>query len=141
MDKFIKVAALSELIESKGIVRKLGDDEIALVKLDGHISAFINVCPHQHTPLVDKSGGQIAGENLTCPMHGWTYDLRTGKSVDVPSYSHNEAGFQDINISERDISHTANMITSGKSGKLKMLGVKIESGCVFVRKVPGDFPW
>ena len=79
--EFIKIADLSELREGKGIVRKLDDDEIALVKLDGNVHVFVNVCPHQHTPLVDRYGGQIAGEELTCPMHGWTYNLRTGKCV------------------------------------------------------------
>ncbi len=80
-DEFVKVADLNELIDNKGIVRKLEDDEIALVKLEREISAFVNVCPHQHTPLIDKYGGQIAGENLTCSMHGWMYDLKTGKCV------------------------------------------------------------
>ena len=81
MDEFINIAELSELRESKGSVRKFEDEEIALVKLDGSVLAFINVCPHQHTPLVDKYGGQIAGENLTCPMHGWTFQLKSGKCI------------------------------------------------------------
>ncbi len=76
---FQRVAELVELIDNRGVVRKLDDDEIALVKLNGVVAAFINVCPHQHTPLVDRYGGQVLGENLTCPMHGWTYNLRTGE--------------------------------------------------------------
>ncbi len=81
MDEFIKIAELSELREGKGIVRRLEDDSVAIVKLNDDISAFVNSCPHQHTPLVDGYGGQIAGEELTCPMHGWTYNLKTGKCV------------------------------------------------------------
>ncbi|MCL5034830.1 MAG: Rieske (2Fe-2S) protein [Bacteroidetes bacterium] len=81
MGEFTEIALLSELREGKGSVHKFEDDEIALVKLDGGVYAFLNMCPHQHTPLVDKYGGQIAGENLTCPMHGWTYHLKTGKCV------------------------------------------------------------
>lgn len=81
MDEFLKIADLSELHDGKGIARKLDADDIALVKLDDGVHAFVNTCPHQHTPLVDKYGGQIAGENLTCPMHGWTYDLKTGKCL------------------------------------------------------------
>ncbi len=80
-DEFAEIAPLSELQEGKGSVHRLGDDEIALVRLENRVFAFVNVCPHQHTRLVDKYGGQIAGENLTCPMHGWTYELRTGKCV------------------------------------------------------------
>jgi nitrite reductase/ring-hydroxylating ferredoxin subunit len=81
MDEFLKVSDLRELIDNKGITRKLEDDDIALVKLNGEIFAFMNVCPHQHTPLIDKYGGQIAGSNLTCPMHGWTYNLKTGECI------------------------------------------------------------
>ena len=81
MDDYTEIAGLQELRNGKGIVRKLDDDEVALVMIDGSVHAFINVCPHQHTPLVDSYGGQIAGSNLTCPMHGWTYDLTTGKCI------------------------------------------------------------
>ncbi len=80
-DEFVKVLELRELIDNRGITRKLEDDEIALVKLEGSVHAFTNVCPHQHTPLIDRYGGQIAGNNLTCPMHGWTYDLKTGECI------------------------------------------------------------
>ncbi len=94
-DGFIRVTALSELKEGKGKVFILGDDEIAVIKLteaftsiDGtsgqlnsRLYAFVNVCPHQHTPLVDSCGGQVSGQNLTCPMHGWTYDLKTGGCI------------------------------------------------------------
>ncbi|MGO9481890.1 MAG: Rieske (2Fe-2S) protein [Candidatus Kryptoniota bacterium] len=80
-DGFVKVARSSELTDRKGIACRIGDDEIAIVKLDGTVSAFMNVCPHQHTALVDKYGAQINGNNLTCPMHGWIYDLKTGNCV------------------------------------------------------------
>ena len=79
--EFEKIAAISELVESKGVVRKLGGDDIALVKLRGSIYAFINVCPHQHTPLIDRYAGQIDGNKPTCSMHGWTYDIETGKCL------------------------------------------------------------
>ncbi len=80
-DGYTKVADLSELIGKKGIVRKLGDDEIALVRLEGKVAAFINICPHQHTRLINGYGGQVSGLNLTCPMHGWTYNLETGVCI------------------------------------------------------------
>ena len=127
MDEFIRVSALSELIENKGIVRKIEEDEIALVKLEGSVFAFLNVCPHQHTPLIDKYGGQIAGNNLTCPMHGWTYDLKTGNCLNVPPC---------------DIPHSDEIsIMSGKNGRLKMLDIKIEDDDVFVRKIVRNLNW
>lgn len=81
VDEFVRIAELCELRDGKGMVRTLDGDSIALVRLGDSVYAFLNVCPHQHTPLVDKYGGQIAGEELTCSMHGWTYNLRTGQCV------------------------------------------------------------
>lgn len=137
MDEFIKVTEPSELIDNKGIVRRLDGDGIALVRhpakngIDSSrsetVSAFVNVCPHQHTPLVDKYGGQIVGNNLTCPMHRWTYDLKTGECVNVPL-----CGIPHSNM---------NSMMSEKSGKLKMLDVKIEGGGVFVKKITKEFDW
>ena len=54
MVEFVKAVDSSDLIKRRGIVRKLENDEIAVVMLVGFISAFVNICPHQHTPLVDK---------------------------------------------------------------------------------------
>ncbi len=79
--EFIKIAELCDLTEGKGAVRKLDDDSVALVRLGDTVHAFLNTCPHQHTPLIDKYGGQIAGEEITCSMHGWKYNLRTGSCV------------------------------------------------------------
>ena len=81
MDDYVKIAELSEIRDGKGIARKLEDDSVAIIRLGENVYAFLNVCTHQHTPLVDTYGGQIAGDELTCPMHGWTYNIRTGKCV------------------------------------------------------------
>ena len=83
MGEFTKIARLHELGDNKGIACRLEDEDVALIKSGGDFFAFINVCPHQQTPLVDKYGGQIAESRLTCPMHGWTYDLRTGDCVNA----------------------------------------------------------
>jgi len=39
---------------------------------DGHLRAFYNVCRH-HAALVVE--GQGCSQQLTCPYHGWVYDL------------------------------------------------------------------
>jgi nitrite reductase/ring-hydroxylating ferredoxin subunit len=133
-NEFRKVAELSELFESKGIVRKLDDDEIALVKLDGGVSAFLNVCPNQRTPLVDGHGGRIAGNNLICPMHGWMVDLGTANCINVPPC-------RGCRATRGHIRHTTNTATNGKTGKLKMLEVRVDGESVLVRKIMRDFEW
>ncbi len=45
------------------------------------IFAIGNECPHQGGNLCD---GWIEGEIVTCPLHGWEFDLRTGVCMTVP---------------------------------------------------------
>jgi NAD(P)H-dependent nitrite reductase small subunit len=79
--KEYKVAETKDLKENKGFLVKVDGEEISLFKIGGDIFAIGNVCPHQHFSMLHE--GEVAGFNLTCPMHGWTYDLRTGKSVNA----------------------------------------------------------
>ena len=43
--------------------------------LDGTIVATAGVCPHEDVGLAD---GDLDGACLTCPGHGYQFDLRTG---------------------------------------------------------------
>jgi nitrite reductase (NADH) small subunit len=45
---------------------------------DGRIFALEDRCPHKGGPL---SQGIVAGERVTCPLHGWTIELETGEAV------------------------------------------------------------
>jgi len=49
------------------------DSVIVLRDQDGEIHAFHNACRHRGSRLVD-GGGKCPGA-ITCPYHGWTYDL------------------------------------------------------------------
>lgn len=80
-DGLVKVADLKQLRTGGSVLVKIGELEIAVLNLGDKIYAFINSCPHQHTRLVDSSGGQINGRVITCPMHGWSYDLHDGRSL------------------------------------------------------------
>ncbi len=48
---------------------------------DGELRAFLNVCSHRGMTLCD---GVDNGRRLTCPYHGWNYDLQ-GNLVGVPN--------------------------------------------------------
>lgn len=52
---------------------------IIVVKVDGELIAFENSCPHQHFSLLHQ--GTIEGCAITCPMHSWTFDMKTGVST------------------------------------------------------------
>lgn len=61
---------------------------------DGVAHAFLNVCRHRGTRLVDDERG--CRQRFSCPYHAWTYSSR-GELIGVP---HGELGFPDVNRSE-----------------------------------------
>ncbi len=54
---------------------------VALANVDGTIYAFGDSCRHEGGPL---SSGVLIGDTVTCPWHGWTYSVRTGKALVPP---------------------------------------------------------
>lgn len=44
---------------------------------DGH-AAIDASCPHRQGPLAD---GIVADACVTCPLHGWRFDLRSGAAL------------------------------------------------------------
>jgi nitrite reductase (NADH) small subunit len=54
---------------------------IAVANIDGEYHACSNVCPHAEGPLGE---GQLEGTVLTCPYHGWQFDITDGSCVTSP---------------------------------------------------------
>jgi nitrite reductase (NADH) small subunit len=52
-----------------------GDRQIALARVEDKFFATQAACLHLHGPLGE---GRLEGHVLTCPWHGWQYDVRTG---------------------------------------------------------------
>jgi nitrite reductase (NADH) small subunit len=73
---FVKIGKVSDLAEKRGRCVKVGDEEIALWRVEGKVFAISNVCPHQHVSGLHM--GVLIGLSVACPMHGWTYSLETG---------------------------------------------------------------
>ena len=48
---------------------------VALFNVDGQFQAIDGICAHQGGPLVK---GQLVDGVVTCPWHGWQYELATG---------------------------------------------------------------
>ncbi len=53
----------------------IGGTAIAVANVDGTFRACTNACPHADGPLGE---GTLEGGLLTCPYHGWQFDLATG---------------------------------------------------------------
>lgn len=54
---------------------------VALFNVGGSFHAVSNVCLHRGGPIGE---GTLDGPIVTCPLHGWEYDVRTGKNVSNP---------------------------------------------------------
>jgi NAD(P)H-dependent nitrite reductase small subunit len=74
---FVAVARLADLPERRGTRVRVGDEDVALWRVEGKVYAIGNVCPHQHAAVLYQA--TLSGLEVTCPMHGWTYSLETGK--------------------------------------------------------------
>lgn len=81
MAKWIDVG--TEKAYPDGAKQCLEVDDIRLVvcNVEGKIVAVSNICPHARMPLGD---GELHGAVLTCPFHGYSYNVVTGKNADYP---------------------------------------------------------
>jgi nitrite reductase/ring-hydroxylating ferredoxin subunit len=79
MPRVVRVASVDEIHTQAGTLVRVDEEEIAIFLRDGVFYALSNVCAHQHFSLLHK--GMLEGCTITCPMHGWTYDMKTGKST------------------------------------------------------------
>jgi nitrite reductase (NADH) small subunit len=50
---------------------------IAIANVGGQFFATQHACLHLEGPLGE---GRLEGKTLSCPWHGWQYDVRTGKN-------------------------------------------------------------
>lgn len=53
----------------------IGGRAIAVAHTDAGFKACTNSCPHAGGPLGE---GELNGHSLTCPYHGWSFDLDAG---------------------------------------------------------------
>jgi len=75
MPKFVKAAKVDELRPGEGKLIFVHDKPMALFNVDGSFHAINYICPHMGGPLGE---GKLTETVVTCPWHGWTFDVRTG---------------------------------------------------------------
>ena len=76
---FHTVARLSDLPEGCSLRVRIGDEDLALWRVEGRVYAVTNSCPHQHAPMLHQASRR--GLEITCPVHGWTFSLESGRAV------------------------------------------------------------
>ena len=81
MSEFVTVGRVAEFVPGRGRMIVVNGRHIALFRLDDGFFAIDNLCLHQAGPLCD---GDIEDGVVTCPWHGWSYEIRSGTLVQDP---------------------------------------------------------
>jgi nitrite reductase/ring-hydroxylating ferredoxin subunit len=79
MADFVAVAKVSDIPLGQGKTVDLGGTPVAVFNYGEGFCAVHDTCPHAGGPL---SEGEFDGATVSCPWHGWTFDVTTGCNVD-----------------------------------------------------------
>lgn len=82
MGEFVRVAGTEEVKPGHGIVAEVNGKTVAVFNVNGEFRAIDNTCLHRGGPLGE---GDVEGNVVTCPWHGWQFDVTTGACVNNPS--------------------------------------------------------
>jgi len=79
MSEWIEIGALTEIPRLGSRIVQTQKGDIALFRTGSDaIFAIRDKCPHKQGPL---SQGIIHGNTVTCPLHSWEIDLRSGEAL------------------------------------------------------------
>lgn len=76
MSNWVRVASVAECPSGEGREFVAGERIVAVFHVAGELYALDGVCPHQGGPL---GKGKLAGCIVTCPWHGWQFNVMTGQ--------------------------------------------------------------
>lgn len=88
------VARVGDIPEGGRLITEVGGRPVGVFNINGKFHALLHQCPHNYGPLcdgslrrrvfTDKPGSEIQQEQgkvyLSCPWHGWLFDMETGQS-------------------------------------------------------------
>ena len=78
---FVTVGRISDFESGRGKMVVVNGRHVALFRLGDEFYALDNLCLHKAGPICD---GDIADDVVTCPWHGWSYEIKTGTLVQDP---------------------------------------------------------
>ena len=82
MAEAVRVAGTADIAPGSGTTVVAGGKSLAVFNVDGNYYVVDNECVHRGGPVGE---GELEGNIVTCPWHGWTYDVKTGKCVNNPA--------------------------------------------------------
>jgi nitrite reductase (NADH) small subunit len=79
MIKHVVLGPASDVPRGEGRTFQIGSLRVAVfLGRDGRAFATQAECPHRKGPLAD---GLVGGTTLVCPLHEWSFDLRSGMAL------------------------------------------------------------
>lgn len=78
---FLSVAKSTDIEPGKGKCFDVDSKKIAVFNVDGKFYALDDMCPHKGAPL---STGMVGVTEVTCPWHGASFELASGKGLGGP---------------------------------------------------------
>ena len=81
MPDWTDIADADELPEGGRLCTTVNSRPLVVLHIDGKLYAIANQCPHAGRPLEE---GEVRGLTITCPFHGYAYNLRNGNNLDYP---------------------------------------------------------
>jgi nitrite reductase/ring-hydroxylating ferredoxin subunit len=77
-------AKLTEVPNFGKKVVTVNGQELLLINVKGVVFACENECPHQGSPL---QSGIVKDNYLSCPRHGYRFELASGRCLDHPEFA------------------------------------------------------
>lgn len=122
------VARVEDLPDGERMIVEVNGRSVGLFNVGGEYHALLNRCPHQNGPLclgdvlnlveASKPGDyrfDAETKVISCPWHGWEFDLRTGQSYFDPARTRVKSYRVDV-ASGRALCGSAEAATSPSSG-------------------------
>ena len=81
MAEFVTVSRVDDLPAGKARQVTVEGRWVALFNLAGRFHAIDSICLHRGGPLAE---GKVVGCVVTCPWHGWQFDVTTGTMIQDP---------------------------------------------------------
>ena len=79
---FVRAAKIAEVPAGAIHEYQVAGKAVAVANVAGKFYAISDVCVHRGGPL---GQGELHDTVVTCPWHGWQYDVTTGKVTQNPT--------------------------------------------------------
>ena len=97
MANFVRICKTTDIKEGSGKSMEINGKPVAVFNVNGNFYAINDVCGHRGGPLGE---GELDGNTVICPWHGWRYDVTTGANELVPDLPTNR---YDVRIEGDDV--------------------------------------